>query len=112
MENNTEQTKFSHIRLKGVPEAYNDGAFVNLCKGGWHLSYFGDVAFITEKLRNFSHQEFNNSYIINEQSIHNRIQQGIDIMERSSIQYHCIPICRNTYLPPQYEKLLCKFIQY
>ena len=103
---------FSCIRLKGVTEAYNDSAFVNLVQGGWHLSYFGDVPFITEKLRNFSHQEFNNEYIINERGIQNRIQEGLDIMERSCIQYHRVPICRNTYLPPQYDTLLSKFVMY
>jgi len=29
--------------------------------GGWHLSYFGDINFIKNKINNFAHQEFNNN---------------------------------------------------
>ena len=34
--------------------------YSKITKGGWHLTYFGDVNFIKNKLRHFSHQEFNN----------------------------------------------------
>ena len=30
--------------------------------GGWHFSYFGDVEFIKNKLRNFTHEELNNDF--------------------------------------------------
>ena len=106
------QLPFSSIRLKGVTEPYDLGAFVCVSQGGWHLSYFGSVDFIVHKLQNFSHQEFNNEYIINTERIKHRIENGRDIMERDDIQFQRIPICRNMYLPTHYDSLLSSFILY
>ena len=32
---------------------------------GWHLSYFGDINFIINKIKQYSHTEFNNEKYIN-----------------------------------------------
>ena len=88
---------FSKIRMYGITEPFPDTIKPQLInQGGWHLSYFGDVNFITSKLNNFSHQEFNVSL----EEIQSRMQNGTDIMGRDFITYENIPTSKNTYLPP------------
>jgi len=78
--------------------------------GGWHLSYFGDSNYIKNKIENFSNQEFNNDYYTNIEKIESRIKNCTDIYNRNDIQIIKIPIKDNTFLPPEYEKYLSKFI--
>ena len=71
--------------------------------GGWHLSYFGDIEFIKNKVKNFSHQEYNNENILNDDRIKKQIQNNDDLFGRSySINY--IDIKDNPYLPYKYEE--------
>jgi GR25 family glycosyltransferase involved in LPS biosynthesis len=72
--------------------------------GGWHLSYFGTPEFISNKIQNFGHQEFNNPEFTNLNKIQNKIKNGIDIFDRN-IKIEHIPYELNTYLPPGYLKL-------
>ena len=65
--------------------------------GGWHLSYFGDVDFILNKVKNFSHQEI----CINIEQINERKSKGIDITGRTDITYSVVPVEENSYLPPK-----------
>lgn len=81
-------------------------------KGGWHLSYFGDTKFIKNKLENFSHQEFNNDNIKNEENMQFKIDNGLDILDRSDSKFIRIAISENTYLPPLYDILLSKYMIY
>jgi beta-1,4-mannosyl-glycoprotein beta-1,4-N-acetylglucosaminyltransferase len=76
--------------------------------GGWHLSYFGDVKYIKNKLENFSHQEFNKPEYTNESIIEMRMKSGIDLFGRSHEQWINIDISNNTNLPPNWEKLQIK----
>lgn len=71
-------------------------------KGGWHLSYFGDAAFIKNKIENFSHQEFNIDEFTDISKIKKRIENGKDLYDRELNITH-ISIKDNKYLPPQYE---------
>lgn len=73
--------------------------------GGWHFSYFGDVKFIQNKIRNFSHQEFNNEKYLNEEQIKNQIDNSSDLFCRNDNFYYC-SIENNRYLPEGYEQLL------
>jgi len=45
--------------------------------GGWHLSYFGDVNFIQNKLQQFGHIEYSGEEYTNETHITQKIQNGI-----------------------------------
>jgi beta-1,4-mannosyl-glycoprotein beta-1,4-N-acetylglucosaminyltransferase len=72
--------------------------------GGWHLSYFGDEKFISNKIKNFSHQEYNSDKYTNEQSIAERMKQGVNLFDDKKFEY--IPVDKNTNLPPKYEFLL------
>ena len=74
--------------------------------GGWHFSYFGDVEFIKNKIKNFSHQEYNNDIILNDERIKDRIDKSIDLYDRKNETFKYIPIEQNNYLPKNYRDLL------
>jgi beta-1,4-mannosyl-glycoprotein beta-1,4-N-acetylglucosaminyltransferase len=81
-------------------------------KAGWHLSYFGDKYFIQNKIQHFGHQEFNNSNFNELDIIENRINNQLDLYSRNNEQIVKISIKDNTYLPPQCDTKLSKFILY
>ena len=81
--------------------------------GGWHFSYFGDVEFIKNKLRNFTHEELNNDFMLNDERITKQIKNSSDLFERSHETFNYIDVNDNTYLPYKYEEfkhILNKYI--
>lgn len=86
--------------------------FHNYCsaieKAGWHLSYFGNKAFIKNKLENFGHQEYNKNEFIDEVKIEERINGTRDLFDRNNT-ISKIPINDNTNLPPDYSIFLAKY---
>lgn len=50
--------------------------------GGWHLSYFMSPESIREKIKSFSHQEFNKEEFLNLDSITKAINSGKDLFSR------------------------------
>ena len=72
--------------------------------GGWHFSYFGDVEFIKNKLRNFTHEELNNDFMLNDERITKQIKNSSDLFERSHETFNYIDVNDNTYLPYKYEE--------
>ena len=89
---------FSTIRLYGVTLPIGVKISPQLIlNGGWHLSYFGTIEFISNKLQNFSHQEFDVSL----DDIITRKEEGKDIMGREDITHTIVPLEKNTYLPPK-----------
>lgn len=82
--------------------------WVNVPHGGWHLSYFGDKHFISNKLQNFSHQEFNDEKYTDPDTIQERIQQGVTVINYGplNIPFTKIDICENKRLPPLYHVYL------
>jgi beta-1,4-mannosyl-glycoprotein beta-1,4-N-acetylglucosaminyltransferase len=73
--------------------------------GGWHLSYFGNVDFIKNKIRTFSHhKEWDNDFILNDDRIKKQIQNSSDLYEQSSVIFSYIDINNNSYLPHKYEE--------
>lgn len=76
---------------------------VLIYKGGWHFSYFGDINFISNKLKNFCHTEYNTPEFTNYENIQNRIKNGIPITGEKT---EFIPVNTNNYLPDNYEELL------
>ena len=70
-------------------------------KGGWHLSYFGTPEFISNKIKNFSHQEYNSSEFTDPSLIQERISNKLDLFNRPSI---CIVPQNSDYLPPNFKK--------
>ena len=84
----------------------NSNSKGNIKNGGWHLSYFGNVEFIKNKIRNFAHQDVNNSYILNDARIIRQMQNNCDLFERDDYKPQYIDIESNTYLPKKYKDFL------
>lgn len=61
---------------------------------GWHFSFlFGfDVELYKNKIRSYSHQEYNTSYYLNEERILKCVKLGIDFFERGSNIYRFVVI--------------------
>jgi beta-1,4-mannosyl-glycoprotein beta-1,4-N-acetylglucosaminyltransferase len=80
--------------------------------GGWHLSYFGDVYFIQNKLKSFSHQEYNTDEYTNTDKIVKRMSMSRDLFDRNDHhQLARISISMNPYLPYQYDQYLQKYFE-
>jgi beta-1,4-mannosyl-glycoprotein beta-1,4-N-acetylglucosaminyltransferase len=88
-----------------VWEHSNNVPIVN--NGGWHLSYFGDIDFIINKIGGFSHQEYNNNNYLDKNLLIEKIKNGTNLLNNSQLVY--IPIENNTNLPYHYETLLAKY---
>jgi beta-1,4-mannosyl-glycoprotein beta-1,4-N-acetylglucosaminyltransferase len=55
--------------------------------GGWHLSYWGDVEHIKNKLNSFAHQEYNTEQYNSIENIQSAIEQGKDLFGRLDNQF-------------------------
>ena len=80
-------------------------------KGGWHLSYFGDVSFIQKKIKSFSHQQYNTEPYNTTENIKECIKNTSDLFNRDK-KFHSmvkVPISENDYLPPESSTLLKPF---
>jgi beta-1,4-mannosyl-glycoprotein beta-1,4-N-acetylglucosaminyltransferase len=75
--------------------------------GGWHLSYFGDIDFIVKKIQSYSHQEYNNVTYLNREQLLEKIKNGTNLLNNSSLVY--IQIEENNNLPHKYDVYLSKF---
>lgn len=58
--------------------------------GGWHFSYFGDVDYIIDKIKSFSHQEYNNERYTNPKIIQDLIESGKDLFFRENEHFNII----------------------
>ena len=74
-------------------------------KGGWHLSYFGTPEFISNKIKNFAHQEFNDPTFTSELEIQKRIEQKLDLFKRNETQIINLKLEENKYLPINWTRL-------
>lgn len=54
-----------------------------IIEGGWHFSYFGGANKIKEKLRSFSHSEYNTEKYTDITFIENKIKLGLDLFDRN-----------------------------
>jgi beta-1,4-mannosyl-glycoprotein beta-1,4-N-acetylglucosaminyltransferase len=80
------------------------GDFV-INNGGWHCSYFGDIAFIKNKLQQFAHQEYNNLHYTSDENILKCMQSNQDVFGNSK-DFKYIEILSSTYLPDNYQYLM------
>lgn len=74
--------------------------------GGWHFSYFGSPSFISNKIKQFTHQEFNDEKYTNVETIKKNIEESKDLFFRTNEKLHYIPIYHNNNLPPMHEMLM------
>ena len=80
--------------------------FQTIPRGGWHLSYFGTPEFISNKIQNFSHQEFNLQEYTDTTLIQSRIDNKLDLFNRN---INILPPNLN-YLPPNFKQRMYCFI--
>lgn len=73
-------------------------------QGGWHFSYFGNVDFIINKIRNFCHYDWFEK--LSYEEIKNKIESGKFLIDLNFIDLIKIPIEENTNLPEGYETLI------
>jgi len=74
-------------------------------KAGWHFSYFGDPKSISDKISNFSHQEYNIPSINNIEFIEKQILEKKDLFGRDYANITQIKIEDNKFLPKNYKFL-------
>jgi beta-1,4-mannosyl-glycoprotein beta-1,4-N-acetylglucosaminyltransferase len=91
--------KYKLLKSNGIQEI-RLSVLYGIKQGGWHLSYFGEAGFISNKIKNFSHQEFNSEEYTNTTLINYKINNNIDIFDRP---IKLLP--SNGYLPPNYHKV-------
>lgn len=74
-------------------------------RAGWHLSYFGDDRFVSNKIRNFAHQELNLPEHTDEATLAARRAAGQDVFGYPTPVLKQIPIAENPYPPPRLDLL-------
>jgi len=86
----------------------DDNYKITIEQGGWHLSYFGDIEFIKNKIREFAHQEHNNQHYLNDEKIMHQIKTQGDLYFRSGGEsdFEYVAFENNNYLPENYEELI------
>jgi len=85
----------------------------NIANGGWHLSYFGDVPFIQNKLKQFGHIEYSGDEYTDENFIKNKIDKSISLFNRNDGDIMIkISIKENRYPPLYYKIFLSKYVSY
>jgi beta-1,4-mannosyl-glycoprotein beta-1,4-N-acetylglucosaminyltransferase len=77
-----------------------------LPRGGWHFSYFGNEDFIANKIRSFSHQEYNTNEFTNAEHIKSVMENGKDLYGRHD-DFKIIELSDNDYLPENVDRLIC-----
>ncbi len=109
--------KYEYYRINPKPSVYrnNPSLFdrekaytsLNFIKdAGWHLSYFGDINMIKNKIKNYSHQENNIEKYIRDQDLLYRINNNMDLFDRSNVKFRYISLENNLNLPDNYDKYL------
>jgi beta-1,4-mannosyl-glycoprotein beta-1,4-N-acetylglucosaminyltransferase len=88
------------------PDGKHIGKYPIIKNGGWHLSFFGGVGMIKNKIKNFSHTELSHFGDESYDKINEKIQNNKDIFDREDIEFEFIHIEDNDYLPENYKMLL------
>ena len=78
---------------------------LGLSNGGYHFTSYGDIQKIKSKIRNWSHQEFNNFIIFKFLSLN--LRYGMDIFGRSlKAQYKVIDIKNEKYFSKNFSSIV------
>lgn len=95
----------TYVQLGKTPAELRIMVVPTIPKGGWHFSFFGNVDMIINKIKEFSHQEYNKEQFVNVESITNLINEHKDLFHRN-MNLVSIPLDKNTYLPKNYHMLV------
>ena len=77
---------------------------------GWHFSYFGDDAYVADKIQNFSHQEANRPELIEQISVEASIASRKE-WDRSSSNFYVV-VAVDDYFPKTITTNLDQYRQY
>jgi hypothetical protein len=97
------------LTTSGLRNQFN--GIPTIWKAGWHLSFFGDVKFIQNKLRMYSHQEYSNEIDFVEERIKNCQEPFVRPECDSRFKLYRVEINDNKNLPPLYQKYLRGFYE-
>ncbi len=86
--------KFRNMKFKDYPFWRIDKKRLQIIKGGWHFSFLHTPTNISEKIKSFSHGEFNTKEITDIKKISKKILNNEDIFNRD-IKLKKIKIDRN-----------------
>lgn len=75
-----------------------------IANGGWHLSYFGSPEFVQNKLRNFSHQEYNTEKHTSLDFVTDRLAKRTNLFDDRV--FAVTPLATNPFPPPRLDVLL------
>ena len=95
--------------IKTTPEAIRHSKIQAIENAGWHLSYFGDANFISNKLKNFSHQEFNSETYTDNDKIQEKNDKSSYLFGRNYVPIKRIELKDNNNLPSLYDIYLSKY---
>jgi beta-1,4-mannosyl-glycoprotein beta-1,4-N-acetylglucosaminyltransferase len=62
----------------------------NHIKSGWHLSYMGGKEMIRNKIKSFSHTEYNSEEFYGDKNIESSLKTGKDIFHRPNVNFQII----------------------
>jgi hypothetical protein len=101
----------TYAKLKEIGSANTARRFYEITQeyyenAGWHFSYFGDVEYIMNKIKNFAHQEFNSEEYLVKEKLEDYIKNNKDLYGRDYINLINSPLELNNNLPKNYKMLL------
>jgi beta-1,4-mannosyl-glycoprotein beta-1,4-N-acetylglucosaminyltransferase len=73
---------------------------------GWHFSYFGDEHFISNKIKNFAHQEYNDELYTDVNRIKSMVENNRDLYDRGKENTLMKKVELSDYLPKNYKMLI------
>jgi len=81
---------------------------------GWHFSFFGDIDFIVNKIKSFSHQEYNQEKYLSHEYIKSMIENGDELFQQKlhgkPIEIEKVELEDNDYLPKSIDLIKQKFL--
>lgn len=100
---------YGHLRGTEPQALRNSRRHPILPRSGWHLSYFGSVEFIVNKVSNFAHQEASIQRHNDAAKVAARLRARKDLFLRENTKITHRPLHTNPYPPPEPELLEALF---
>lgn len=99
-------TKFKNLLIYNPEELRkNRFKYDRVANGGWHFSYFFGSNNIKNKIKNFSHQEYNTNEFTNNNNINRKMENCEDLFNRKDQKWTKASLDKNS-LPYNYELLI------
>ena len=92
-----QQLRLLRLSLRGVDPAAPPPGIAVLDHAGWHFSYIGDDEAVREKIRAFSHQEFNRPEILDAIDVNAMLASGRDLFGRPGFVWQSVGV--DDYFP-------------